>query len=265
METDFKQNAAFHDQLAAEYDGHLTGNPHNALARSAFRDLVTRYVPSGSTLLDFGCGTGLDAQYYACQGYRVLAYDNSPGMVAQLEQRCPSEIAGGQIRTCAVAYPSFPTGLPAWPAPQAIVANFAVLNSIRDLQPLFGHFARLLAPGGWVMVSLLNPFHWSKVRMAAWWRNALPRPTGPRLYVTQPYASYLHFVPALLRAAPGFRLVGRAQAGTLVRYHEAARPRELSWWPPEGLAAAGWKRHLWQTSACKLLGHFLFLVLRRDA
>jgi hypothetical protein len=101
--------------------------------------------------------------------------------------------------------------------------------------------------------------------MAAWWRNALPRPTGPRLYVTQPYASYLHFVPALLRAAPGFRLVGRAQAGTLVRYHEAARPRELSWWPPEGLAAAGWKRHLWQTSACKLLGHFLFLVLRRDA
>ena len=36
---------------------------------------------SGSTLLDFGCGTGIDALEYAQKGYRVLAYDNSPGMV----------------------------------------------------------------------------------------------------------------------------------------------------------------------------------------
>jgi SAM-dependent methyltransferase len=266
LEPDFGQNAAFHDRMAAQYDHQLIRNPHNVLARDAFRDLVERYLPCGSTLLDFGCGTGLDAEHYAGRGYRVLAYDNSPGMVGQLRQRCAAQIAGGQIQTCSVPYPSFPARLPAWPAPQAIVANFAVLNSIRDLEPLFGHFTELLAPRGWLIVSVLNPIHWSKVRMPAWWRNALPHPTGPRLYMHQPYACYLHFVPGLLRAARGYTLVGRGRAGTLVRYYEVSQPHEPpSWWSPDGSPVAGLERILWQTSLRKWLGHFLFLVLRRDA
>jgi SAM-dependent methyltransferase len=264
LELDFSQNAAFHDRLAAEYDRYLLGDPHNVLARTAFRDLVARYLPSGSTLLDFGCGTGLDAQHYAGRGYHVLAYDNSPGMIARLEQRCAADISSGQIQTCSVAFPSFPTRLPSWPAPQAIVANFAVLNSIRDLEPLFGHFRELLAPRGWLMVSVLNPLHWSKVRMPAWWRHSLPHPTGPRLYARQPYASYLHFVPALLRAARGFHLVGRGRAGRLVRYREVARREPAWWWLPDGSTAVGGERILWQTLLRKWLGHFLLLVLRRD-
>jgi SAM-dependent methyltransferase len=263
LEPDFSQNAAFHDHVAAQYDHHLLLDPHNALARNAFHDLVARYLPSDGTLLDFGCGTGLDAQHYAGRGYRVLAYDNSPGMMAQLEQRCPAEIASGQIQTCSVAFPSFPALLPRWPAPQAIVANFAVLNSIRDLEPLFGHFTELLAPRGWLIVSVLNPLHWSKVRMPAWWRNALPDPTGPRLYAHQPYPTYLHFVPGLLRAARGFHLVGHGRAGGLVRYHEVARREPPSWWLPGSLTALGRERILWHTFLRKWLGHFLFLVLRR--
>jgi ubiquinone/menaquinone biosynthesis C-methylase UbiE len=79
----FEQNAAVHNELAADYDARLSGNPHNALARRAFVELVARHVPTGSTLLDFGCGTGLDALDHAHSGYRVLAYDNSPGMLVQ--------------------------------------------------------------------------------------------------------------------------------------------------------------------------------------
>jgi SAM-dependent methyltransferase len=262
LEPDFAQNAAFHDQVAAQYDSQMLGNRHNVLARAAFRDLVSRYVPSGSTLLDFGCGTGCDALHYARQSYRVLAYDNSPGMVAQLEQRCPTEIAAGQILTCSTGYPSFPAGLPPWPAPQAITANFAVLNSIRELQPLFDSFARLLAPPGWLIVSVLNPIHWSKMRMPAWWRNALPHRTGPRPYGTKPYATYLHSVSALLGASRGFHLVGRANAGALVRHQ---RPNEQPiWWRPEGFTGSRWERIVWRTPAYRLFGHFVFLVWRRD-
>ena len=57
---------------------------------------MARIVPPESTLLDFGCGTGIDALHYAQQGYRVLAYDNSPGMVAQLEARCRTQFASGR-------------------------------------------------------------------------------------------------------------------------------------------------------------------------
>ena len=76
MEPDFSKNAAFYDALAVDYDRHLRSSPYNDLARLAFREIVQRNVPTGSTLLDFGCGTGLDALHYAQQGYRVLAYDN---------------------------------------------------------------------------------------------------------------------------------------------------------------------------------------------
>jgi len=248
---DYAQNAAFHDALAKQYDSRLESNRYNRLARTAFHDIVAAHVAPGSTLLDFGCGTGIDALHYARQGFRVLAYDNSAGMVGQLERRCAAEIASGQVQSCAFDYGRFPASLPAWPAPQAIVANFAVLNSIRDVAALFASFSRLLPPAGVVIVSVLNPIHWSKVRMSAWWTNALPHPRGPRLIARQPCETYLHFVPALRQAAPDFELVGRANAGAQVRFDG----RDSRRWNAGGL--------LWATPAYKLLGHFVFLVWRR--
>jgi SAM-dependent methyltransferase len=264
-EPDFAQNAAFHNEVAAEYDVHLRSSPYNDLARAAFRDLVARYAPSGSTLLDFGCGTGLDAQHYAQQGYRVLAYDNSPGMMAQLEVRCRPQIASGAVATCAAEYPRFLARFPEWPAPDTVVANFAVLNSIRDLSPLFETFARHLRPPGWVIVSILNPLHWAKVKTPGWWLDAWRSPAGPRLFSTRPYRTYLHFLPALLRSARSFHLVGRANAGAFVRYDAVAPSREPhSWWGHADSPKDRFARVLWQTPAFRLLGHFQFLVLRRD-
>jgi SAM-dependent methyltransferase len=264
LQADFEQNAAFHNRVAPSYDARVSG-PNEVLARKAFQALVARYVPAGSTLLDFGCGTGLDAMEYARLGYRVLAYDNSRGMVAQLEQRCAAQIASGRISTSDAAYPAFPKQLSQWPAPHAVTANFAVLNSIRDLQPLFEEFAGRLAAPGWMIVSLLNPIHWSKMKTRDWWRDALRHPRGPRVYTVQPSVSYLHFVPALLHAAKPFRLVGRANAGALVRYDAAMPPNEPpTWWMPEGRAPAGLTGKLWHTPAYQLMGHFMFLVLRRD-
>ena len=96
--TDFR-NAAFHDRLAPEYEyeARLSQNANNALNRIAFLELVRHHVPPGATILDFGCGTGQDAQEYVRLGYRVVAYDNSPGMVAQMRVRCAAEIAAGTI------------------------------------------------------------------------------------------------------------------------------------------------------------------------
>jgi SAM-dependent methyltransferase len=258
-------SAEFHDQLAAQYDARLTSSPYDVLARAAFLDLVARHVPSGSTLLDFGCGTGLDAFEYARRGYRVLAYDNSPGMIAELERRCPAEIASGAITPYAMDYSSFANRLPQWPAPQGVVSNFAVLNLIPDLEPLFDTFARCLAPPGWVIVSILNPLHWSKVKTPRWWSTAGRQRTGAPIYLTRPYTSYLHFVPALLRAARGFRMVGRANAGKYVRYDSVMPGNERLWWGRTEAKVGRADRILWHTAAHKLLGHFVFLVLRRDA
>ena len=91
MDPDFERNAATYDRLAPQYDAHMRRKTSDALARSAFVDLVAQHVTPGSTLLDFGCGTGMDALDYVRRGYRVQAYDHSPGMIAQLENRCQSQ------------------------------------------------------------------------------------------------------------------------------------------------------------------------------
>jgi SAM-dependent methyltransferase len=263
-QSDYEQNAAFHNEFAAQYDKHLTRSPYDVLARQAFVDLVARYVPVGSTLLDFGCGTGLDAQHYAQRGYRVLAYDNSPGMMAQLESRCADEIASGNIIPFSMDYSSFLDRFPRGRAPDAVVANFAVLNLIQDLEPLFDTLARHLAPPGWIIVSILNPVHWSKLKMPRRWRNVLRAPSAPPIYMTEPYTSYLHLVPALLRAAHRFQLVGRANAGKCVRYDAVMPNNEVRLWEQTGSHMNPFERALWQTAAHRLLGHFVFLVLRRD-
>lgn len=265
MGFDFAQNAAFHDDLAPRYDAHLTINPYNILAREAFVELVTRHVPSGGSLLDFGCGTGIDALRYAQEGYRVMAYDNSPGMVEQVKQRCKVEIASGAVTAWSEAYPSFLMHLSQWPAPSAAVADFAVLNSIGELAPLFDTFARCLAPPGWVIVSILNPLHWAKLKKPDWWVKGLRDRDGSPVFTTQPYVTYMHFVPALLRAAPGFQLVGRANSGRFVRYDAivpAKGPR--FWWGHIDSNRKLLERALWQTPLYRVLGHFVFLVLRRD-
>jgi SAM-dependent methyltransferase len=256
--TEFERNAAFHDRLAPDYDAHLSRNATNTLNRIAFQELVNHYVPKGATILDFGCGTGLDAQQYVQHGYRVLAYDNSPGMVAQLQVRCAAEIAAGTIRTQTMSYPAFLDQLSTGLQFDAVTSDFAVFNSIRDLQPVFEAIRENLAPGGCILISMLNPLHWSKVRMAGWWRDLLRAPRGPRLGNREPYETYLHFVPQTLRAARGFHLVGRANAGSLVRYDAVDAPSRF--WGAFTPAEA-----FWRTPAYKLLGHFVFLVLRRSA
>ena len=207
--------------------------------------------------MDFGCGTGIDALAYARHGYRVLAYDNSPGMVEQLRARCQCEIATGAVVPCSMSYPAFLENLATGPTIDAVTANFAVLNSIRDLRPLFEALHARLTPGGWLIASLLNPLHWSKIKTRAWWRDAIVAPRGPRLHTADPYATYLHFIPHTLRAASGFLLAGRANAGATVRY-DAVDSKPFYWRGPSPVQS------LWRTPAYKLLGHFVFLLLRRN-
>lgn len=263
---DFESNAAHYDAVAAQYDAQMRLYPSDVLARQAFVDLVGRHVSPGSTLLDFGSGTGLDALDYVGRGYRVLAYDHSPGMMARLEQRCHAEIGSRDITTWSSGYASFLDGFPWSQQPQAVASNFAVLNLIPDLGPLFETFARHLAPPGWMFVSILNPIHWTRLRTSHWWRIALRQSGEAPLNLTRPYASYLHSVNEVLRAAHQFRLVGRANAGALVRYDAVPRGKTPSvWWSDPQMHEGRLRRLAWHTAAHKLLGHFVFLVLRRDA
>jgi SAM-dependent methyltransferase len=263
-EADSFRTAAFHDTIAAGYDRRHISNPRGLLARRTFQELVSRYVAPGSRLLDFGCGTGLDAAAYARLGYKVTAYDNSPGMIAQLEQCCQAEIAAGTIVPVSMPYSSFLKAVAEWPKSDAVVADFAVLNAVRDLPILFETFNSHLVSGGTVIISLLNPTHWSRITKPVWWKNCFIAGWSNPISI-DPFSTYLHPTRRVLRAARGFSLTGRANAGSSVRCQTGAPPDTLRFYrTSQEVRVDALARLMWRSPLYRFLGHFVFLILTKN-
>lgn len=254
------EGAAYFDSLAPRYDELLTKAPIDRWTRRAFQTLVAETIPTGRLLLDFGCGTGLDASWYAQRGYRVLGYDVSDGMLHQLRRRCRSEIASGAVVPVCAPFSDFATAISHHPRPDAVVSNFSFLTELTRPRQFFDTIAPLLARGAPVVISALNPFFWKDMTHRWWWiawARSIPRPAiitrGPGR------DAHRHFISSLVRSArPAFTLERKVSVGALVPRFS----RDLNWDAPrtldERLEARYWKKFPFRS-----LGMFVFLVLRR--
>lgn len=255
---DPRLSAAFHHQIAPDYDRQMSSFA-DAAVRGAFQTFVSDRLPSGARILDFGCGTGTDASWYAEQGYRVLAFDNSPGMIGELRIRCTEAIARAQIEPWSDTYDTFLRDLMARGELQAVTANFAVINLVPDLTAWFDAVRLTLSRGAAVFLSALNPLSLDDIRSPRRLLNAarfcfeagVPNPDA-----LNPHTKY--WPRAIARAARGFQLERMAGAGFLVRADkESAPPDRLQ------LFRERIERHLWQRRPWNRLGRFVFLELRR--
>lgn len=260
-ETTAPHSSRYYDSIALEYDAQVN-SPGDLWARDAFRSLVVEAVAPPALLLDFGCGTGLDAVWYAERGYRVRAFDVSQGMVEQLRQRARTFLIEGTIHASCSPLEKFLDILPAHPRPGVIVSNFAVLNLLEDPAPVIDALTAHLLPGGHFVLSVLNPWFWKDMRHAWWWRavaGSVGRPTitvpGP------PVTTYRHRVSRLRRLANRrCTLIGQASVGALVRRQAGG----LDWTAPRSLAAVLEKR-FHGAAPLRHLGQFVFLDFRRTS
>jgi len=160
----------------AKYVEQITALEADCRARSAFRDLVMRLAPPGTRLFDFGAGPGLDARFYAEHGYAVAAYDVDPGMCEFFTDHCREFMHAGRITLSCSSYRDFLASDASGVAGEVdlVTSNFAPLNLIGDLRPLFAKFHTLTSSHGKVLASVLSPFFVGDLKYGWWWRN-LPR------------------------------------------------------------------------------------------
>jgi ubiquinone/menaquinone biosynthesis C-methylase UbiE len=138
-------------------------------------------LPPGDAL-DAACGTGRYAGYLAGRGHRVLGVDSSPEMLDRARARVPSgAFLLGDLRQL--------------PLPDACVdlaVSGLALSHLPTLTPVMAEFARVLRPGGHLVIS--DAHH------EITFRGSVPQALGPN---NEPglVATYRHTTGDFLRAA----------------------------------------------------------------
>ena len=130
---------AGYDGWSADYDE--PGNGLIDLDQPIVRKMLDG-LPIG-VALDAACGTGRHADYLASLGHRVIGVDGSPGMLAKARAKVPDgEFHEGDLHR-----------LPVPDDHVDVVVCTLALTHVRDLAPVLAEFARVLRPGGHLVIS----------------------------------------------------------------------------------------------------------------
>ena len=142
------------DGVAAEYDGPLGNNRLVQHMREALWRSVQKAVPPGARLLDLGCGTGIDAVFFAQKGYRVTGIDASPEMVRQACRRAEASGVGERVSALNLAIQDL-EGLRQGTF-DGIYSDLGALNCMPDLEAAVRDCASLLKPHGTLVFSVIG-------------------------------------------------------------------------------------------------------------
>jgi SAM-dependent methyltransferase len=222
---------ADHDGVMVERGDTLTGyrrwaatydEPRNSLFdhdEPVMHQIIDAFQPGDS--LDAACGTGRYADYLCGRGHRVVGVDNSPDMLARARDRVPSgDFLLGDLHQ-----------LPLPDNCVDLVVSGLALSHVPTLAPVIAEFARVLRPGGHLVIS--DAHHEIVIR------GSVPHALGPN---NEPglAASYRHTPGDYLRAA--------LPAGLQVRRCEESRRSGNDLPPPPrptDLTVSGWHEWPW--------------------
>lgn len=146
----------------AEWRVSSIGSITEALERRLVVELLGEVA--GRDVLDVGCGDGALAVALARRGGRMVAVDASAAMIAGARRR--AEEGGADILLCRAEADRLPFG----PARFDRVIAIAVLCFIEDAVPSFAEMARVLRPGGRLVIGELGKWStWAASRRVRAW------------------------------------------------------------------------------------------------
>jgi ubiquinone/menaquinone biosynthesis C-methylase UbiE len=133
------------DQIASQYDLLWSHTTVGEAQRRAVWDLVDPLFPSGSRVLDLGCGTGIDACHLMARGVEVHAIDSASEMVKIARSRRVSAHCC-RIEDFEPETNSF----------DGVLSNFGAINCITSLSRLNDILARTVRPGAHLALCFLG-------------------------------------------------------------------------------------------------------------
>lgn len=146
------------DSVAAGYDESIDHQPIERYLKDRAADLLGRSLAGLDPLLEIGPGTGFHTLRLLADGHRVTAVDISSEMLSQLRQRAEAaDLAGrlevrlGRLSDLGRILEDVPDG-----AFRGAYSAFGAFNIEPTLRPAVRALARLIAPGGRLVIAALN-------------------------------------------------------------------------------------------------------------
>ena len=148
--------AAAFDSVAPTYDSPQGNNPMIQRMRQIVWNRITSLLPVPATLLDLGCGTGIDAEYFAQRGHHVIATDWSAAMVERAAARKGGE--AGRVTAVRVGAHELERLDLAEGSIDLSYSNFGPLNCVPDLGETARSLAALTRPGGRAVFTVIGRY-----------------------------------------------------------------------------------------------------------
>jgi len=152
-EADLLQTAAAFDSVAGDYDGPRGNNILIQRMRDTmWRELAARFAP-GASIIDLGCGTGLDAVHLAQRGCHVVATDWSTRMVERTAARAIAAGVAANVESYRIGAHELRLLDGAY---DGAYSNLGPLNCVPDLAELAMQCARLVRSGGHLVFTVIG-------------------------------------------------------------------------------------------------------------
>ena len=147
------------------------------------RRLVTRYLPTGDvTLLDFGCGNGAQTFGFVDHCARVIGLDIDRRFLGNFRMRIVEYGLQHMVDPICYGGAEFPVAS----SSVDCAVSFAVLEHVIDEDLALRELARILKPGGRLIISVPNRWWifethgadlpllpWNRVPLVSWWPRKL--------------------------------------------------------------------------------------------
>ena len=212
------------DGIASQFDARFGEWQSVAAQRRAVRRALIATWPAGGRILEVGGGTGEDALWLARRGFHVTLTDVSPRMVALADAKLRPLGSEAECMAAEEMEDFADSHLARKGATfDGAFSNFAPLNCVEDLTPVGRALARLVRPGGSVLLvvfgivsageMLVEPLCGRPYQaLRRFRRGAVPARLGG-----QHFTVTYHRAAALRQAMqPWFRLVERRGIGIFV-------------------------------------------------